>query len=263
MRTKLHQEEQFLNITFSRQASSHPDHEIHGVARGLGVCVFGRGIEGEGMGIGGVVALCGNRAVFPLTAEEFMLGKTLIRRYHMNGVSIKIIGGRGFVDKPYKKIHAALAPLYVKSSIFRPFYYFLMAARTVANVRSRFAEVRGLGYVDVAYRVDGNRVRVEVDASSLRCSKYFIANELSGRLFTKLLVDGRDIGRIPPWIDLDCDRLELFSPALKLGMELRRVAGCRLFAGREVVGKRLDWAGASYQPNTRHFSYEVVFKQHD
>ncbi|MDJ0270483.1 MAG: hypothetical protein NXY59_08060 [Aigarchaeota archaeon] len=224
--------------------------------------VSGLGIEGEGMGIGGVVALCGNRAVFPLTAEEFMLGRTLIRRYHMNGVSIKFIG-RGFVDKPYKKIHSALAPLYVKSRVFRPFYYFLMAARTVANVRSRFVEVRELGYVDVAYRVDGSMVRVEVDASSLRCSRYFVANELSGRLFTKLLVDGRDIGRIPPWIDLDCDELELFSPTLKLGMKLRRVAGCKLLAGREVLGERLDWAGASYQPNTRRFSYEVVFKQHD
>ena len=90
----------------------------------------------------------------------------------------------------------------------------------------------------------------------------FVANELSGRLFTILYLDDRRVDDIGPWMEVrDCSRVKLYSPYLKLGFKIPTLSSCKMFAGREVVGDRLDWAGVSYvvKPENK-LSYDVVFE---
>src|SRR3972149_4396258 len=137
-------------LQFSSHIPSAALHEIDGVARGLGVCHEGRCIVGEGMGIGAPLALLNGRAIFPLDVENFQSGDRLTRRFHLNGLSKKYVGNAP-VDVPYKRIRSQLAPLYLKSSRFRPFFKYLMTVRSLIGVKSKYRKIRSIGYVDIAY----------------------------------------------------------------------------------------------------------------
>lgn len=253
-------------IRFSAAVPSLNSHEIAGVSRGLGVYWGDRCIVGEGMGIGGPLALHDGRAIFPLDSEDLRAEKgSLVRRFHLNGLSDKYVG-RGRADFPYRWIRTRLAPLYLKSERFRPIFYYLMAARTLAGVRSRYRRIRAVGRVDVNYRYEANRVRVDVDASSLRAEKYLVANELDGGVFRQLRIGESEIIRkIPPWLEIKHGEAKLEAPELGVSLRFKQLPGCRLFAGREVLGNRLNWTGFSYLPvrGLDRFSYDVVFEIND
>ncbi len=252
-------------LEFSDNVPSDVSHEIHGVSRGLGVYYHGQCIVGEGIGIGAPLALFKNRAVFPLHAERAQLGGSLVKRYHLNGLSDKYIG-KGRADFPYKWVRSKLAPLYRKSPRFRPLFHYLMAVRTVVGIRSRYRRVDAVGRVRITYHYDDHQVKVDVDASDLAGTKFLVANELDGQIFRHLSIDGHvHISRIPPWLEIEGRKASISSPDLGLSFSLAKVPGCRLFAGREVLGRRLNWAGFSYlpEPDVTRFSYEVVFEKND
>lgn len=216
------------------------------------------------MGIGGPLALSNNRAIFPLDEEELDSGQRLVKRFHMNGISQKYIG-RGPADFPYKWIRTRLAPLYMRSSRFRPVFNFLMAARTVVGIKSHYHRTSGAGYVDIGYVCDHDRVRVEVDASHLKAKNFLVANELDGRLFRHMSIgNSTHPSGIPPWLEVGDDRdVRLAAPSLGLSFHMRHLDACRMFVGREVMGNRLNWAGCSYvaKPGAASFNYEVVFEK--
>ena len=252
-------------LQFSGRIPSAASHEIDGVARGLGVYYGGRCIVGEGMGIGAPLALFKSRAVFPLDAENFQADGHLLRRFHLNGLSLKYVG-RARADIPYKWIRSQLAPLYLRSPLFRPIFNYLMAARTVVGIKSRYRRLRSIGYMDITYEYADNRIRVEVDATHLDAKKFLVANELDGQLFRHLIIDDTaPIMKIPPWLEIEGRDARLIAPELHLSFRLDRVEGCRLFAGRESLGERLNWAGFSYMASAdvNRFSYEVVFEKND
>ena len=254
-----------IGLRFSNHIPSVASHEIDGVSRGLGVYYRDSCIVGEGMGIGAPIALLERKAVFPLDVEDFESTGRLVRRFHLNGFSLKFLG-RARADVPYKWIRSQLAPLYLRSSRFRPLFNYLMAARTVVGIRSRYRRINGLGYVDVAYEANGDRVLVHVDASHLDAKKFLIANELDGHLFRELIIDDTiRIPRISPWLEIRGSDARIVAPTLGMSFRLRQIEGCSMFAGREVLGNRLNWAGFSYQPSkgVDSFGYEVVFEKND
>ncbi|BAJ50962.1 hypothetical protein CSUB_C1110 [Candidatus Caldarchaeum subterraneum] len=242
------------------EPSQDRDHEIFGVCRGIGLRFRGLNLVGEGMGIGGVIGLVGRKAVFPLKEETYMLPHNQLRKkFHLNGLSIKYWRGVE-VERPYKIMRETLSPLYIKSRWFRPFYKLLMAGRSLAMLRSRYTVIGTLGTVEARYRLGDKTVDVEISVNPFKKISILVANELSGRLFTTMEIDGRIINNIPPWLEVD-EPVRFHSPSLRLSMHLSPVDGCKMFIGREVLGKRLDWAGASYQlsDGVEKISYRVSF----
>jgi hypothetical protein len=253
----------FEPITFSTLVPSASSHEINGVQRGMGVYHGGSCVVGEGMGIGAPLALDGNRAVFPLDAEIRESGVHVMKRFHLNGYSWKFIG-KARADTPYKWVRSRLAPLYMRSPSFRPIFSYLMAARTVLGMRSRYQREKSVGFVDIAYTLGDQRVQVDVDASHLQAQQFLVANELDGRLFDQMTLDDTvRIENIPPWLEVSGHSARIVAPSIGIGFQVRRVKGCRLFVGREVLANRLNWSGFSYMPKrgVRDFSYEVVFEK--
>ncbi|MEM4303219.1 MAG: hypothetical protein QXQ70_04910 [Candidatus Caldarchaeum sp.] len=235
------------------------EYEIHGVCRGIGLRIGGVHLVGEGMGIGGVIGIAGRKAVFPLKEETANISHNILwKRYYLNGLSIKYWGGVE-VEKPYKKLREMLSPLYIRHSGFRPFYTLLMAGRTLAGLKSRYIAIDPVGTVETRYKIDGNSVDVEVSVDSPRDVVILVANELSGRLFTAMEIGGRIRG-VPPWLEVRMP-VRFIAPSIRLSMALEPVDGCRMFVGREVLGNRLDWAGASYQlsKDVDKLCYRVVF----
>lgn len=247
-------------LRFSFNIPSHPEHEIHGIERGLGVFIGSKCIVGEGAGLGMPLGLDGDKAIFP--GESITVHDKPFKRFRLNRASIKYLG-RLKIEKIYKKARSLLAPIYIRDKTFRPIYTILMMGRTLMGVKSRYENIGDKGYVDIEYNIGENHVDVNVDASNLRCSRFLIANELSGKLFTKLVVDDEEVDDIPPWIEIKSGHATLISPKLKLLMGIKKPSSCRLFAGREVLGGRLDWAGFSIMPSVRRFSYRVWFESLD
>ncbi|MEM4298633.1 MAG: hypothetical protein QW815_09745, partial [Nitrososphaerota archaeon] len=183
---------------------------------------------------------------------------SLKKIFHLNGLSIKFIGPL-MVEKPYKMMRSYLSPLYIGHRSFRPFYTLLMAARSLGGLRSRYMVMRTLATVEARYKIDERSIDVGISVMSANGVNILIANELSGRIFTSVEVGGRRRG-IPPWGEV-CQPVKFHAPSLGLVMGLEPVDGCRMFMGREVLGKRLDWAGASYllPRGAAGISYKVSF----
>lgn len=246
-------------IIFQNSPKSHPSHEINSVCRGLGVQFDWLDLVGEGMGLAAPVCLFGGKTVFPLGRVDQFQQAGLLRSFYMNGVSVKKFWGLS-VESPYRLLRRLTAPRYVKSVVFRPLYYYLMWARTGVGLKAVYSKIRSVGVVTVSYRLREHAVDVEVDADLQSDVYLMVANELSGRIFTQLFLDGnRIVKNVPPWIKIDADSALLYSPLLKLGLEVQKVDGCRLYAGREVVARRLDWAGFSYvvKPGVTRLSYRL------
>ena len=253
-------------LTWELNSSLDKQHEIYGAARGLCLKVCGFDVTGEGIGIGGVVAVVDNVPFFPLDVVQHVEDRSVVCRYVINGRSSKYLFNRKKIDRFYSLLHQSLAPLYLSSSLTRPFFVYLMAVRTLLHVRNRFEKVRPLGVVETRYTLDGyGSVGVEVNLDSVDVDEVFIANELSGRFFTQLYVDGVRVKRLGPWIDITgCNEAALCSPALRMSVCIPGLDNCRMFSGREVLGKRLDWTGVSYvtRPGAK-ISYRVVVRKHD
>ena len=162
-------------------------------------------------------------------------------------------------EKPYKSLRTILSPLYIRHKGFRPIYSLLMAGRTLVGLRSRYMNIGSLASVRSRYTLEDMEVRVEIHVERPKGLSILVANELSGRLFTIMDVNGR-IRSIQPWMEVS-GRVCFHSPQLGLAISLDQVDGCRMFAGREVLGKRLDWAGLSYQmpDDMKSIRYRVFF----
>jgi len=246
-------------IDFSTSCPVNTNHEINGAVRGLCVYVNGFEVVGEGMGLGGVVAIKDGVPFFPLEVESKGNNGVIFRRYILNGVPKKYLFGRKNVDKVYINLHRWLSPLYLRNSLTRQIYTVLMAVRTLIGVRNRFEKVKELGFVEAMYNVKRDRVAVSVDLTNVDAEKVFVANELSGKLFTKLYLDDTHCVKIGPWMEaVKFSNATICSPILKIGFRIPKVNGCRVFVGREVMGRRLDWAGINYltKPGSR-LSYHV------
>ncbi len=246
-------------LTFTDEVVSDPRHEIHGVVRGLNPVLGKLVLTGEGMGVGGVIGILGRRAVFPLEAETYR-AETVTRIFKLNGISVKHIANTP-IDGPYKYFRTLFTPLYHHSSFFRPIYTFFMAARSLSGVRSRYVHVRTFGKVVVTYLLNGCEFLIRVRCETPGNMDVLVANELSGRLFTKLFVDGVE-RKLTPWLEVMGGSVFLYSPRLKLGMEVEIPENVKAYAGREVLGRRLDWAGVSLVMNhgLTALQYRVRFK---
>lgn len=234
--------------------------EIWGVERGLGLALRGVDIVGEGMGIGGVVALNRGDTYFALDSQERKDDRSIEKRLYLNCIFEKHLGGIN-VDRLYRPVWATLSPIYISSSLFRPLYNYLMYARTllIKQVQKRCMPI---GHVELRYRV--GRDTIDVQARWSLEGQVIVANELSGRLFDELIVDGTEV-RLRPWMELRCKEAELRSRRIGLSMVVRGIGEAALFCGREVIGRRLDWAGFSYLPlpGVRSIEYSVRLRRYD
>ncbi|MEM0481430.1 MAG: hypothetical protein QXM16_00865 [Nitrososphaerota archaeon] len=249
-------------LFFTFNTPSTPSHEIEGVVRGLVPVLDGLALIGEGIGLGGVVGILGRRTLFPLTAETRQINNGFIaRKIQLDGVSVKYLS-KACIDKLYRKLKRLLSPLYLQSKALRPLYFMLMTGRTLLGVKSRYIQLKAYGSVHLMYRINGSEVEVTARRDTPKNMRVLVANELSGRLFTYMRIEGVK-KNLPPWMKLENGVVELVSPSLKLSMIIDRPDDVKSFAGREVLGNRLDWAGVSLEfPEEKDtLRYRLVFKQ--
>jgi hypothetical protein len=185
--------------------------EISGIARGLGLCYRGMDITGEGMGLGGVVLRLGDVTFFPMEHIDVMSESGASRTFGLNALARKYLGALD-VTPLHRSIRTSLSPLYMRGGKGERFYSF-----------------------------NGDVVELKVSRETGR-GRLIVANELAGTLFDTLMVDDRCL-KLRPWTRCSSRRPVLISKTLGISLHFDLYDGVEVFAGREVLPPRLNWAG--------------------
>ncbi|MEM1956233.1 MAG: hypothetical protein QXX49_00055 [Candidatus Caldarchaeum sp.] len=213
--------------------------EIHGVVRGLGLKYRGDDITGEGMGVGGVVLRLRGATRFPMKSYDSCGDGVAARRFILNGLSRRFLGPFD-VTRAHRHVREKLSPTYVEGGSLSPLFENLIKLRT-RMLKTKYVVAETAEVCEVRYRFSENSI--EVDVSRERgCGTLVVANEMSGELFDKLLVDGHAI-RMKPWTRLHTESPALYSTKLGVKLALCFDGQLELYAGREVHPPRLNWAG--------------------
>lgn len=229
--------------------------EISGVVRGLGLRYSGLDINGEGMGIGGVVLRHGGKTYFPLTSSDSFHPNSVIRRLRLNGLSRRYLGPFD-VTEAHRYIREKLTPMYVGGGSFSPLFEFLMKVRS-RLLKTRYVMCETIESCEVRYAFSKNSIQVKVKRENGR-GRLIVANEFSGELFDTILLDGEYL-RPGPWTRINHTTPILSSTKLGLGIQFILPDGTEVFAGREVQLPRLNWAGVdiALEEGETDVSYEV------
>ena len=110
---------------------------------------------------------------------------------------------------------------------------------------------------------------VEADLASLHrqaVTEVIVMNEQGAHFFdlyrdsSATRLSGKKIGC---WDEVRAEEASFESSAHGVGFTLPRVAGARLFRGRELIGSRLAWAGFGYSfpPTASGFNYTIRFEK--
>ncbi len=139
--------------------------------------------------------------------------------------------------------------------------------RGVSGLRTVFVRTLSVGRVRVEYRIDSGsgRIAVRVDAGALASNertRLILMNEAGARRFDLYedsdgtLLRGREI---ESWRQVRADRAAFRDRLSGAYFAARARPGARLFSGRELVGRRLSWAGLAYvlPPGAARFEYEI------
>jgi hypothetical protein len=112
-------------------------------------------------------------------------------------------------------------------------------------------------------------LQVEADMSSLplgSITEMMIMNEQGAHYFDRYCdssgtwLSGKQIGC---WDEVTSEEASFLCSMHRIAFTLPRIAGARLFRGRELIGSRLAWSGFGYSvpPGVRDFRYTVRFEK--
>jgi hypothetical protein len=213
--------------------------EISGIARGLGLCYGGMDITGEGMGIGGVVLRSGDVTFFPMKHTDVMSESGASRTFELNALARKYLGALD-VTSLHHSIRDSLSPLYMRGGKGEQFFRALMRLRSLL-IRTRYRVYGRIEVCTVDYSFNGDVIELKVSRETGR-GKLIVANELAGTLFDTLMVGDRCF-KLRPWTRCLSRRPVLVSKTLGISLHFDLPDGVEVFAGREVLPPRLNWAG--------------------
>jgi hypothetical protein len=213
--------------------------EISGVVRGLGLCYEGMDITGEGMGIGGVVLRLGGVTFFPMKHIDVMSASGASRTFELNALARKYLGALD-VTSLHHSIRGSLSPLYMRGGKGEQFFRALMRLRSLL-IRTHYRVYGRIEVCTVDYSFNGDLVELKVSRETGR-GRLIVANELAGSLFDILIVGDRCL-KLRPWTRCSLRRPVLVSKTLGISLHFDLPDGVEVFAGREVLPPRLNWAG--------------------
>ncbi|MFZ8858378.1 MAG: hypothetical protein ACO2O1_09120 [Candidatus Caldarchaeales archaeon] len=213
--------------------------EISGVVRGLGLCYGGMDITGEGMGIGGVVLRSGGVTFFPMEHIDVVSESGASRTFELNALARKYLGALD-VTPLHRRIRDSLSPLYMRGGKGERFFKALMRLRSLL-ISTRYRVYGRIEVCTIDYSFNGDVVELKVSRETGR-GKLIVANELAGTLFDTLMVGDRCL-KLRPWTRCPSRRPVLVSKTLGINLHFDLPDGVEVFAGREVLPPRLNWAG--------------------
>jgi hypothetical protein len=262
------------------QITSDPTHgrayPTGNIQKGLILLHEGKDLCEEAVGFGIPILQRGLQTIFPGELELFPLGDGFTRgmhaRFKMNLVEKITRPGSGMINNPVmndlKNILAAMIRRFPWMRGLLTHTSNLLRASLALETTYEPADFSS--HLSLTYAIDaqGGRIKVDLDAHGADMAgvtEVVVMNEQGAHFFDQYQdSDGVSelVDRIGCWDLVTAAQASFICSKCGMTFSLSQVSGARLYRGRELVGKRLAWAGFGYSfpPNLEHFSYEMMVK---
>jgi len=261
-----------LSLTINSNPSARMIFPTSRLAKGLVLNHRGLSLAEEAVGFGVPLLMRGLEAVFPGEMELALLHGSptwkLTAEYAVN--LVERLGGPGKRILKGRLIYAAknyLSALRMRFPSARdPLMALSSGLRQLFGWETTFEKADFRSQVKMTYLLEERTglLSVEADLSGLpdAVTEVIIMNEQGAHYFDEyrdsagVRLSGKGIGC---WDEVTAEEAGLVSDTHRAAFTLPRVAGARLFRGRELVDSRLAWAGFGYSfpPTTRKFGYAL------
>lgn len=240
------------------------------IQKGLLLAIDENDLSEEGIGFGAPILKVNHKAIFPGSAQITTVrdrDKTIVTvDYDLNLVERMTIKGNKIDNRAFYRMKKYLSCLHRECPCIRKML--TQASNTLRfyfDIETRFEEVTSFGIVHVLYVIHAGNILINVDTSRVKkynCTGIMLMNEQGANYFDKyhdssgLSLKGNAIGT---WDETFADRASFEDTSHKFEFTMQKVAGAKLFRGRELVPGRLAWAGLAYSipPDTTNFSYNI------
>ncbi len=266
-----------LSLRIADQPNERSAYPTWRLQKGLLMSLAGQDLAEEAVGFGMPVLNQGLQTIFPgdiqlnlphrdsnweVTATYTMNLVEKIARRGAAGVNSKgLYAAKNLLAAFIRQVSPARAPLTVLSSVLRRFFGW----ETIYEYAGDGSEVRML------YRLDEQEQVLRVEAviispSQPGVTELIVMNEQGAHAFDQYrdssgtCLSGEKIGC---WDEVSAEEASFLSSTHRVAFCLPRVAGTRMFRGRELIGSRLAWAGFGYSisPSRGGFRYTIRFEK--
>jgi hypothetical protein len=234
--------------------------------KGLALVYHGRELIEEGVGFGVPVVKYADKTYFPGEAAVSFDGDCILAKvYALNMVSVKKLGGAGYIDdRLYSVLRKNFERLYLQKKL-KGLFNKVMEVRDALKVSTEFQMVKPRGTVAVTYNCQPSRIDVQADFSGLSldgCREMLMLNEQGSSYFQKYTDSAGETlmgNQMGAWDRVDAGFASLQSTRGQLRFGLSCRPGALLYRGYEQTRKRFSWAGLSYsiQPSCGKFGYTI------
>jgi hypothetical protein len=264
---------QDLSLTISDKPDEQKIYPTSRLQKGFLIKYRGLDLAEEAVGFGLPVLRQGLLSIFPGNIQLDLLRAdstwTITADYTMNLVERITRPGTASVKSKY--LYAAkdyLAALIRRFPPMRtPLTTLSSGLRRLFGWYTTYEDAGFNNQVKMIYTFDevGRVLFIATDLTRLALDKIteaFVMNEQGAHAFDQyrdssgISLSGKKIGC---WDEVAAEAASFASSTQRIAFTLPRVAGARLFRGRELIGSRLAWAGFGYSlpPTTRRFTYTI------
>jgi len=220
-----------------------------------------RDLAEEGVGFGVPILKRGLETIFPgrmdVSQRETNGERTITATFHLNMVErLAAPGSRSLSSPALYTAKNALAALHRRAPVLRaPLTGLSSALRRSFGWVTTFEEAgEGAATLTLTYTVVGARgsLLVAVDATALPAdgaTTVVVMNEQGAHAFDGYRdVSGRMLrgAAIGTWDEVTAPAASFVCDERRVAFSLGRVAGARLYRGRELIGSRVAWSGFGY-----------------
>ena len=268
---------QDLALTISDKPGERRVYPTARLQKGLLMRSPGLDLAEEAVGFGLPVLKQGLQAIFPGNIKLDYLQRdstwVVVAFYTMNLVEkIARPGKASLMSKAFYSAKNYLAALIRQFPPLRgPLTALSSALRRLFGWETTYEWAGFSTQVKMTYSIaEETRVlAIEADLGDVPQDKFteaIIMNEQGAHTFDQYCdssgtyLSGKKIGC---WDEVIAEEASFTSSTQRVAFTLPRLAGARLFRGRELIGSRLAWAGFGYSipPTTRKFNYTIRFEK--
>ena len=243
------------------------------IQRGLIIASNSGELGEEGTGFGLPLVRFGNETIFPGDASVSTQrdgNQVGIRvSYNLNLILRRSLRSGRTIESPlFYRIDEFFSRLHRQQPLSRDILIWASyPIKLFCGMYTSFRQIDSFGSVIVKYDilVDEGVIHTSLDLSGLKrdgCTEIIVANEQGANHFDLyrdsdgLFLRGKEIGS---WHETLADTASLAGSRDGISFSIDRIAGARLFRGRELAVNRLAWAGLNYvlPGNTANFAYDI------
>lgn len=262
-----------LALTIMKSPENPPGFPTARLQKGLLLLDHGEELAEEGVGFGVPVIMRGLQAIFPgdiqlNLSEDGPL--QVVRAIYTLNLEEKI-GKPAQMEIESKLLYAVknyLAALIRRLPSLRGFLTSISnLMRKVFAWETMYEQSEFSFEVSMRYSINQqagivNVAMEKLDVSTSGITEMVVMNEQGARTFDHYIdssgnaLQGTEIGC---WDEVAAQEALFISPAHEVAFTLERVAGAKLYRGRELVESRLSWAGFGYSfpAHFDHFEYQL------